>query len=56
MVLLYGVHLRHYNGVQEDGVTFGPIGEGLHSDNEWVSIKSLGEYYQILKKFLVQLK
>jgi len=51
-----GSDIRHYNGVQEDGVTFGPIGEGLHSDNEWVSIKSLGEYYKILKEFLVQLK
>jgi len=51
-----GSDIRHFNGVHEDGVTFGPVGEGLHSDNEWVDIKSLGEYYQILKKFLVQLK
>lgn len=47
--------VRHYNGVSEDGVTFGPVGAGLHSDNEWVDIKSLGEYYLILKEFLLGL-
>lgn len=34
------------------GVTtlvFGPKGAGSHSTNEWVSLKSLEEYYQILK-------
>ncbi len=51
-----GSDIRHFNGVHEDGVTFGPIGEGLHSDNEWVDIKSLGEYYEILKEFLISLK
>lgn len=50
-----GSDIRHYNGVNEDGVTFGPIGEGLHSDNEWVDIKSLSEYYSILKEFLLNL-
>ena len=51
-----GSDIRHYNGVHEDGVTFGPIGAGLHSDNEWVDIKSLEEYYEILKNFLLSLK
>ena len=51
-----GSDIRHYNGVHEDGVTFGPIGAGLHSDDEWVDIKSLEEYYQILKDFLLSLK
>ena len=51
-----GSDIRHYNGIQEDGVTFGPIGAGLHSDDEWVDIKSLGEYYEILKEFLISLK
>ncbi len=48
--------IRHYNGIHEDGVTFGPIGAGLHSDNEWTDIKSLGEYYRILINFLNSLK
>jgi succinyl-diaminopimelate desuccinylase len=47
--------IRHFNGVNNDGICFGPIGEGLHSDVEWVSIKSLVQYYQILKDFLLSL-
>lgn len=50
-----GSDIRHFSGIHEDGVTFGPIGAGLHSDNEWVDIKSLGEYYLILKTFLQNL-
>jgi len=48
-----GSDIRHFNAVGCDGVTFGPIGEGLHTDNEWVSIKSLETYYKILKDFLL---
>lgn len=48
-----GSDIRHFNGVGCDGVTFGPVGEGLHSDNEWVDIKSLLTYYEILKEFLL---
>jgi len=33
-------------------VTFGPIGGDLHGDNEWVEIKSLERYYQIVWEFL----
>lgn len=51
-----GSDIRHYNGVKQDGVTFGPVGDGLHSDNEWVDIKSLVQYYEILKVFLTKLK
>lgn len=48
-----GSDIRHYNQVQSPGVTFGPEGYGLHTDNEWVDIKSLKTYYQILKDFLL---
>lgn len=48
-----GSDVRHYNAVGCAGVTFGPVGEGLHTDNEWVSIKSLETYYKILKDFLL---
>lgn len=44
--------IRHYNNVNCDGITFGPIGKGHHSDNEWVDIKSVKDYCQILKVFL----
>lgn len=47
--------IRHYNNVGIEGVCFGPIGAGHHSDNEWVDIKSIGDYYNILKHFLEHL-
>ena len=47
--------IRHFNKVGCDGVQFGPVGEGLHTDNEWVSIKSLSDYYKILENFLMSL-
>lgn len=47
--------VRHYNRVGCDGVTFGPKGFGLHTDNEYVNIKSLENYYLILKQFLLSL-
>ena len=50
-----GSDIRHYNAVGCEGVTFGPVGAGLHTDNEWVSIKSLVDYYEILKNFLLSL-
>ena len=34
-------------------VEFGPIGNSPHHENEWVDIKSLGQYYEILQKFLL---
>lgn len=48
--------IRFYDQVGIPGVTFGPIGAGLHSDEEWVDIKSLSDYYEILKDFLLELK
>ncbi|HZE86701.1 MAG TPA: M20 family metallopeptidase, partial [Methylomirabilota bacterium] len=48
-IIFYSMH--HINGVE-----FGPVGEGHHSDEEWVDIKSLGHYYQILKDFLLSVK
>ncbi len=50
-----GSDIRHFNQIGIDGVTFGPIGYGLHSDEEWVDIKSLEDYYQILNRFLKSL-
>jgi succinyl-diaminopimelate desuccinylase len=43
---------RHYSASGCTAIDIGPSGEGLHSDNEWVDIKSLEDYYQILNKFL----
>ncbi|OGE37741.1 hypothetical protein A3B45_04830 [Candidatus Daviesbacteria bacterium RIFCSPLOWO2_01_FULL_39_12] len=44
---------RHFTRVGISGIEFGPIGGNIGSDNEWVSIKSLEQYYQILKNFLL---
>lgn len=35
--------------------SFGPIGDGLHSDNEWVSLKSLIQFENILKQFILKI-
>ena len=43
----------YYTEVGCDAVEFGPIGHGAHENNEWVDIKSLNEYYEILKHFLL---
>ena len=37
-------------------VEFGPIGQYPHQENEWVDIKSLEDYYQILKNFLLSIQ
>ena len=46
-----GSDIRHFNQVGCQGVTFGPIGDNLHSVNEWADIKSLEKYFEILWQF-----
>lgn len=48
-----GSDIRHFNRVGCDGIEYGPVGYGLHTDNEWVDINSLKDYYNILKEFLL---
>lgn len=36
-------------------VCFGPIGEGLHQDHEWISLQSLDTFKQILTTYLLNL-
>lgn len=47
--------IRHYTKIGCEGVTFGPIGYGQHTDDEWVDIESLSDFYQILKDFLLSI-
>lgn len=58
-VLFYGAQgtsdARHFTRVGINGVEFGPVGENIGSDDECVSIKSLDQYYQILKNFLLSI-
>lgn len=39
-----------------DAIEYGPIGHGQHHDDEWVSIQSLGDYYNILKNYLLSIE
>lgn len=47
--------IRFYNALGIDGITFGPVGGGLHSDNEWVGLNSLSTYYKVMKTLLKNL-
>lgn len=56
-IIMHGASdIRHFNRVGCDGIEFGPVGYGLHSNNEWVDIKSLEQYYLILKEFLLSIE
>ncbi len=46
---------RHFTRIGCAGVEFGPIGKGIGTDNEWVSIPSLKKYRAILNRFLLSL-
>jgi succinyl-diaminopimelate desuccinylase len=58
-VRVYGAQgasdVRHYAAVGCDGIEFGPIGDGIGTDKEWVSISSLEDYVKIIKAFLLGL-
>lgn len=47
--------LHHYDMYKIPGIEFGPLGAGHHSDEEWVDIQSLTDYYEILKAFLLHI-
>ncbi len=42
---------RFYSEKRIPAVCFGPVGAGLHSDDEWVSIDSLVQLYGVLARF-----
>ncbi len=50
-----GSDIRHYNAVGCEGITFGPVGAGHHTEEEWVDIQSLEDFYLILKEYLLSL-
>jgi succinyl-diaminopimelate desuccinylase len=47
---------RHFSYIGSSGIEFGAKGGSIGSDKEWVSIKSLEQYYLILKDFLLSLE
>ena len=50
----YASDARFYSDVGIAAVCFGPIGAGLHSDEEWVEIESLETTYHILRRLAEQ--
>lgn len=46
--------LRHFNALGMDGVEFGPVGSGMHTDHEYVEIESIKLYTNILNEYLHQ--
>lgn len=47
--------LRHFFDHDIQGIEYGPVGSGLHSDDEKVNIKSLETYLKILRSFINKL-
>lgn len=45
---------RHYSSRGIPAVCFGPVGAGLHSDEEWVEIASLEQTYHVLRHFVTR--
>lgn len=43
---------RFYSDAKTQAVCFGPHGDGLHTDEEWVSIQSLSTFMAILRAYL----
>jgi succinyl-diaminopimelate desuccinylase len=51
-----GSDTKYFSAAGSAVIDFGPIGKGLHTDEEYVEIKSLKQYVSILKLFLLSLK
>lgn len=47
---------RFYSAIGAGAVEFGPIGKGIHTEDECVDTESLGQYARILEHFLESLK
>lgn len=48
----YADSVRYFKPFGGKGASFGPRGGNEHTSDEWVDIKSVSQYYQILKDFL----
>jgi succinyl-diaminopimelate desuccinylase len=49
----FSTDARFYSSAGIPAVCLGPIGAGLHSNEEWVDIASLGQTYDILRRFVL---
>ncbi len=48
----YSTDARFYGAAGIPAVCFGPVGAGLHSDEEWVEIASLTQLYEVLWRYI----
>lgn len=48
----FSTDARFYSAAGIPAVCFGPAGAGLHSDEEWVEIDSLVQFYQVLAGYI----
>jgi len=46
---------RHYSYINVPAIEFGPKGGGIGSDDEYVKVSSLNNFYLIMKRFLLEL-
>jgi succinyl-diaminopimelate desuccinylase len=51
----FATDARFYSSAGIPAVCVGPVGAGLHSDEEWVDIASLGVLYEILRGFALEI-
>lgn len=50
----FATDARFYSARGVPAVSVGPVGAGLHSDEEWVEIASLEQLYDIFRRFVTQ--
>jgi len=48
----FGTDARFYSQAGIPAICVGPVGAGLHSDEEWVSVDSLADLYHVLKDYV----
>ncbi|PDW04047.1 M20 family metallopeptidase [Candidatus Viridilinea mediisalina] len=48
----FSTDARYYTNAGIPAVCLGPVGAGLHSDDEWVSVASLVDLYHILREYM----
>ena len=48
----FGSDARFYSDAKIPAVCWGPVGAGLHTDDEWVSVDGLFDYYQAVRTLL----
>lgn len=52
----FATDARFYSDIGIPAVCLGPVGAGLHSDEEWVDIDSLADLYHVLHRFALSAK